>query len=220
MSKKVILACRNLKLHLEKAQKTMGTDIPVIELDTSLHKEPEKMREKILEEIAGIPEEYDEILVAMGFCGGSWKDVSVDRTIVMPKVDDCITMLLTLSDEPKANLKHSGVMYLTDNRDDEMTIPGIRRSLIDKYGEKRGLLVFNMWFDSYTKIAPIDTGAYDSYDEAFEEYARESAELIGGTVEHVPGSNRILEKLVSGQWDEQFFVLRPGETVFDEDLLF
>ena len=40
--KTIILACRNLKLHLEKAQESMDTKIPVIELDTSLHKEPEK----------------------------------------------------------------------------------------------------------------------------------------------------------------------------------
>lgn len=215
----IILACRNLKLHLEKAQEAMHTQIPVIELDTSLHKEPEKMREKILEEIQNIPEKYDTILVAMGFCGGSWKDVAVNRTIVIPKMDDCITMLLTLSDVPNANLKHSGRMYLTDNRDDGMTIPGIRDSLIAEYGEKKGNRIFDLWFDSYRMISIIDTGIYDSYDPDFIAFAKESARLIDGEIEHVPGSNLVLEKLLSQRWDDQFFVLKPGQTITEEDLL-
>ena len=108
MSRKVILVCKNLRFHLEKAQKAMHTDFPVIELDTSLHKEPEKMREKILSEIEQIPEEYDTILAAMGFCGGSWRDICVDRRVVIPRMDDCITMLLTTDDMPLPNRKVPG----------------------------------------------------------------------------------------------------------------
>lgn len=217
--KPIILACRNLKLHLEKAQESMHTHIPVIELDTSLHKEPEKMREKIMEEIQLIPEEFDTILAAMGFCGGSWKNVDADRTIVIPRMDDCITMLLTVDDIPAANLKTPGCMYLTDNRDEEMTIPGIRDSLLRKYGEKKGERIFGLWFDSYRKISIIDTGIYDSYDPDFLAFAEESARLIDGETEHVPGSNRVLEKLVGGDWDDQFFILQPGRTISEEDLL-
>ena len=213
----VILVCKNLSFHLAQAQQKLASSIPVIELDTSLHKEPEKMREQILEEIEKIPPEYDTILVGMGFCGGSWKDVNVSRRIVIPRMDDCITMLLTTTDLPKSNLKTSGCMYLTDNRDDEMTIPGIRSHLIEQYGEKRGKKVFDVYFSAYDRVSIIDTGIYDSYDEDFLAYAQESADMIGGSVDHVPGSNRVLEKLLGGEWDEQFLVLEPGETVTEED---
>ncbi len=131
MSERIILVCKNLRLHLEKAQEAMGTSLPVIELDTSLHKEPAKMREKILEEISRIPEQYDTVLAAMGFCGGSWKNVPVSRTVVIPRIDDCISLLLTTDDTPKPNLKSMGCMYISDNRDREMRIQGIRNSLIE-----------------------------------------------------------------------------------------
>ncbi len=219
MNRNIILVCKNLRFHLEKAQETMHTDIPVIELDTSLHKEPSKMREKILEEIGKIPAEYDTILAAMGFCGGSWRDVPLDRRLVIPRMDDCITMLLTTDDIPKPNRKIPGCMYLTDNRDEQMTIPGIRRSLIAQCGEKKGERVFRLYFKYYTRIGIVDTGFYDSYSPDFQELAEESAGLINGTVEHVPGSNRVLEKLVSGCWDEQFYVLEPGQTVSDGDFI-
>ena len=215
--KNIILVCKNLHHHLNCAQQAAGTDFPVIELDTSLHAEPEKMREKILEEIDKIPPEYTTVLVAMGFCGGSWKDVSVSRRIVIPRMDDCITILLTTTDQSISNLKHTGIMYLTDNRDDEMTIPGILSNMLEKYGEKRGRKLFQVYFDAYQQVSVIDTGAYDSYSPEMVAYAEHSADLIGATVDHVPGSNRVLQKLVTGDWDDQFLVLEPGETMAEED---
>lgn len=110
-------------------------------------------------------------------------------------------------------------MYLTDNRDDEMTIPGIRKNLIAKLGEKKGDRVFRIYFRTYSRVGIIDTGQYDSYAPDFLKYADESAALISGTVEHVPGSNRTLEKLVSGQWDSQFLILEPGRTMSDGDFV-
>lgn len=215
----IILVCKNLRMHLDKAQEAMQTNIPVIELDTSLHKEPEKMREKILAEIEQIPPEYDTVLAAMGFCGGSWRDVSVSRRIIIPRMDDCITMLLTTDNEPVPNRKVPGCMYLTDNRDEQMTVPGIRRSLIAQCGEKKGEKVFRLYFKHYTHIGIVDTGLYDSSGVDYQELAKESAELIGGTIIHVPGSNRVLEKLVSGKWDSQFLILEPGQTVSDRDFI-
>lgn len=219
MSEKVILACKNLRLHLEKAQETMHTQIPVIELDTSLHKDPPLMREKIIEEISRIPHQFDTVLAAMGFCGGSWKNIRCDRTVVIPRNDDCISMLLTTNDVPKTNLKAVGCMYLSDNRDREMTIPGIREHLLERYGEKRGTRLFDLYFRNYHRVCIIDTGTYDSYGPEFLEFARKSADLIHGDVVHVPGSNKILEKLVSGQWDSQFYILRPGETLTEDDFI-
>lgn len=217
MGKSIILACKNLRLHLDKAQEAMGTSIPVVELDTSLHSDPAKMREKILEEISHIPAAYDTVLVAMGFCGGSWKNVSVDRRIVIPKIDDCISMLLTTDDVPKANLKICGCMYITDDLDSGLSIPGIRDSLVAKYGEKKGGIVFDMMFASYNKVSIIDTGAYDSHTPRMLEFAARSAELIDASFDHVPGSNIILQKLVSGRWDAQFVVLEPWQTAAEED---
>ena len=219
MSKNVILVCKNLRFHLEKAQEAMRTNIPVIELDTSLHKEPDKMRAKILEEIEQIPPEYDTVLAAMGFCGGSWRDVPVSRRVVIPRMDDCITMLLTTDDAPVPNRKVPGCMYLTDNRDEQMTIPGIRQSLIAQCGEKKGDRIFRLYFKHYTHIGIIDTGLYDSYGADYLDLAKESADLINGSIIHVPGSNRVLEKLVSGVWDEQFLILEPGRTVSDSDFI-
>ena len=128
-------------------------------------------------------------------------------------------MLLTIDDRPLPNRKIPGCMYLTDNRDEQMTIPGIRRSIIARCGEKRGDRVFRLYFKNYTRVGIIDTGVYDSYGPEYLDLAKESAELIGGSVIHVPGSNRVLEKLVSGNWDSQFNIAESGRILSDDDFV-
>jgi hypothetical protein len=43
--------------------------------------------------------------------------------------------------------------------------------------------------------------------------AQENADQINATLDYVEGSNRLLEKLVSGRWDEQFIVAEPGHKI-------
>lgn len=72
------------------------------------HVDPLKMRERILETLEILPANYTTVLAAMGYCGGSWNDVPVSRQLVIPKVDDCITMLLHTDNTPHNNLKRTG----------------------------------------------------------------------------------------------------------------
>ena len=89
----VILACSAMSLHVAAAQKTMKTDFPVIEVDSSFHENPSKMRQKIIETLEQMEKSIDTVLVAMGFCGGSWDgcgaaDTGVQQSIV-PPCDPC-----------------------------------------------------------------------------------------------------------------------------------
>ena len=52
-----------------------------------------------------------------------------------------------------------------------------------------------------------------SWDGIRAERKQENADLIRCILDYVPGSNRILEKLVSGKWDEQFVIFEKGETI-------
>lgn len=108
----VILSCESLEVYVAAAQKTAGTTYPVIWLKQKYHEEPAVMRSHILETIASLPKEVDTVLVAMGFCGGSWDAVTADRRIVLPRVDDCISLLLHTDDVYHPNLKQMGHMYM------------------------------------------------------------------------------------------------------------
>lgn len=49
---------------------------------------------------------------------------------------------------------------------------------------------------------------------------QKNADLIRCSLGYVEGSDRILEKLVSGRWDEQFVVLEPGQEMTEQDFGF
>ena len=74
-------------------------------------------------------------------------------------------------------------------------------------------IVFNMYFEHYHHLDIIDNGLYDCYDLDYVERAQADANRIHAELDFVPGSNILLEKLVSGKWDEQFFVASPNTRI-------
>ena len=211
----MILACGSLRRYVEAAQEKMGTDFPVTYVDNRLHAEPEKMNERLAQTLSELPPEVDTVLVAMGYCGGSWEKVPHRQKLVIPCVDDCITLLLHTDDQRCPNKKEPGHMYICDKTsdDDQFSIPAIHRAIFAEHGEYNGDMLFKSWFGSYHDLDIIDTGAYDCYSEDFVVYAQESADLISADLNYVEGSNHLLEKMVSGVWDEQFVVKEAEETV-------
>lgn len=163
----VILACTSLLLHVEAAQTRMGTHFPVVELDRRLHAEPKQMRSRILEALDALPAGCDTVLVAMGYCGGSWNHIPLTRRVVVPKVDDCITLLLHTDDTPHGNLKEHGHMYFRDCDTGPYSIEGMKDEICRTYGMEFGTSIFGSWFQNYTNADIIDTGVYDCYSEEY-----------------------------------------------------
>jgi hypothetical protein len=59
-------------------------------------------------------------------------------------------------------------------------------------------------------------------EERFREMAREEAERAGRSFAEIEGALELLRKLVYGEWDEEFLVLQPGESVaasYDDDVV-
>ena len=52
------------------------------------------------------------------------------------------------------------------------------------------------------------------------DYAEKCAVLLDLEKCTVPGSNKVLRKLITGEWDEDIIVRMPGEKVTDKDFEF
>ena len=165
----VIIACSALKTHLDAAQASMGTDHPVIWIDRRLDEDPQAMKEYILQKIALIPQGTDTLLLAFGACGGCWEGVSSAYRMVIPKVDDCVTMMLHCGDTAGFNLKQPGHQYIMGPEFDDFSLEGIMKKLCMKYGGPAGNSLFYTWFSDYTNVDIIDTGTYGCYEEDFVE---------------------------------------------------
>ena len=209
----IILSCTTLLENIRQAQITCSTDFPVVELDRKYHEEPEKMRKHILETLSQLPAEVDTVLVAMGFCGGSWQDVTSSQTLVIPKVADCVALTLVTPDTYAPDLKEPGHMYLFGDGKNGFSVTAVYDSLLEKYDKQMADIIFNMYFEHYYHLDIIDTGLYDCYDLKYVERAQKKADKIHSELDFVSGSNILLEKLVSGKWDRQFLVVPPGKNI-------
>lgn len=216
-NKTSILTCKTLKTYVDSAQEKMGTSYPVIEMDNKLHEFPNRLWDEVIESINKMPEEVDTVLFAMGMCGGATLNVTFPRNVVIPRVDDCITLLMHTDDTARCNLKEGGHFYVMDHP--MMSLKNVRDSLVDKYGEKKASRIMKIWFDSYVSLDVIDTGLYDSYSTEFQAKVEEEASIVNLPIAHVPGSNHILEKLVSGKWDEQFIKIQKGNKMNLEEFI-
>ena len=216
----VILACSSLEKYVAAAQEKMKTDYPVITIDRAYHAEPEDMKKRIEEMIAGLPEEVDTVLVAMAFCGGAWDHVTVSKRVVIPKADDCVSILLHTGEETEANLKESGHLYIYEQNPADFGAVRLMNdsSLIgEEYRNIDREMLMHMWFDQYHHMDIIDTGYNDCYTEAYAAAAQEQADQIGAELDYTAGSNTILEKLVSGKWETQFIVAEAGKLIRHAD---
>ena len=210
MDSTCIVCCDSLLSHLEAAQVTTGTKYPIYTLDRALHSQPKNMRQSLLDVLNTLPESITTVLIAMGYCGGSLDNICTRQQLVIPNLDDCITMLLTKTDAQEGNLKQRGHMYFRDSECGGVNVQRMLDNLRQEYGMERGTGIFGMWFADYTHADIIDTGVFDCYEESYVESIQKQADLIRCELGYVEGSNRILEKLVSGQWDEQFLIVPPG----------
>ncbi len=209
----VILACSSMARQVAAAQRKMGTDYPMRCVDRRYHAEPKEMRLQLIAALGGLAGEFDTVLVAMGFCGGSWESVYAPVRVVAPRADDCITILLNTDGAPHENLKEPGHIYIRDTDTGRYSLEGLRESVCERYGREQGLALFDKWFTNYTYADIIDTGTYDSRAEDFLAQARRGAEITRCELRHVPGGSVVLEKLVSGDWDDLFVVAEAGETL-------
>ena len=66
-------------------------------------------------------------------------------------------------------------------------------------------------YEGVWRVALIDTGNYRLDD--YREFARAMASFLGLRFDEIAGSNRMLLKMLDGDWDGEFLVVEPGEKI-------
>ncbi|WP_315307210.1 DUF1638 domain-containing protein [Pseudoramibacter alactolyticus] len=216
--KPVILACGNLVHYVMAAQKKCGTHYPVVALNMRLHVDPPKMREAAVDALdRRIPGDRDTVLVAQGYCGGVWEGIAARQKIVIPRFDDCVSIALTTDDTYHPDLKQPGHFYMFNIRSGFFSPERLYRRLAKEHGQAEAQALFDTWFADYDALDVVDTGVEDLTREPFAGKAKRGADLMKAQVHPLPGSNRVLEKLITGRWDDQFMVKAPGEIITRDD---
>lgn len=209
----VILACQTIADELKKAIAVTKVDYPVVWVESGLHNYPDHLRKRIQEEINRIGN-VSCIILAFGSCGNSLLGIkSNEARLVFPRVDDCITLLLGFPQRRKKLSKEMASYYLTKGwLDYERSILNEYEHCLQRYGWEKANKIMKVLLNHYKRLILIDTGAYN-LDDQYLETTRRFAQNFNLIHQVVPGSLRLLEKLLQGPWDEEFIVLEPGQEI-------
>jgi hypothetical protein len=205
----IILACRTVAHELTSAVRRTGAPYPVCWVAPEMHCKPDKLREEVQATLDRL-ENVETVILAFGLCGNGLIGVrSEGARLVLPKTEDCISLLLGSQERRSMLAREAPRYYLTRGwLESEKNIAEEYDYCVRKFGAQRGRRLMRTMLKGYRYFTFIETGGYDSapYIARMEALARDMG--LGHQV--IEGSPRFFEKLVTGPWDEEFVVVGPG----------
>jgi hypothetical protein len=210
-----IIACATV---LEEMLPLLPPGMPYQRMEFGLHLEPDKLRVALQEAINQVEPEIDTILLGYGLCSRAVSGLKSEKcTLVIPKIDDCIGIFLgSLEEYNHQHRTQPGTLYFTKGWLEAGQNPYDQNAeLIKKYGETRAKSFFKILMKNYTRMVFINTGNYNIAQ--YREQTQASAKALDLRYEEIPGSSRLVQKLLTGPWDEEFVVVPPGQAIAYRD---
>jgi hypothetical protein len=206
-----------------------------------LHNEPADLRARLqarIDAVSGAP--YDAIVMGYGLCGQATAGLTArGLPIVIPRAHDCITLFLGSRESYEYQFTNfSGTYWYAHDYIERSDGSGGALSLgsgsttgldktyeeyVAKFGKENAdylMEVLGGWQKHYKRAAYIDIGVADG--SAVEAKAQAEAERRGWTFDRVAGDLVLIRRLIDGDWEGDFLVLKPGEHVtmtYDEDVI-
>jgi hypothetical protein len=183
-------------------------------LDFGLHTDPESLKIALQNAIDSSAPDIETILLGYGLCSQAVVGLrSGSRTLIMPRVDDCIAIFLgSAAEYQKQYDTVPGTYYLTRGWIESHETPFSEYDiLVKRYGEQIAKRIINQILKNYTRLAFINTG--NSRLECYREHARSMAERFNLRYEEIQGSDAIIKKMLYGPWDDEFVITSPGKII-------
>jgi hypothetical protein len=207
-----IILCGVIK---EEMQSLLPPDNSIVVLDSDLHLVPEELHKILQEKIDSMGAEFDTIILGYGLCSLALVGLKANRCkLVIPRVDDCITLFLGSPDAYKEqSSKEPGTYYMTKGWiEAEITPFRDYDQLVDRYGKERADFMMSLLFKEFKRFVFIK-GENSETDEPYHNFACHKAKQFGLHFEELTGSNEFFKKLLFGPWDDDFVIIEPGEEV-------
>ncbi len=183
--------------------------------------------------------EYEAIVLGYGRCNDGLVGLTARQTpLVIPLAHDCITLFFGSREAYQAYFdEHPGTYYKTSGwmeREDawggqegyaepaygqrgviaKLGLAQSYESLVEQYGEENAAFIAESmgdWTKNYTRYLYLKMGVCTEDD--YIEQIRQDAKDKGWEFELRDGSLGLLEKLLFGQWDDDFLIVPPGGVI-------
>lgn len=183
-------------------------------IDAGLHVRANHLKSTLQASVAKADGYHDPIILGYGLCGNAVVGLTAQRsTLIVPRVDDCIAMMLGSAEAHKAIMKEYPRSYFLSRGwiDSKITLLDEWQELADRHGRERALWVQKKMFCHYRHLIYVETDSNSParYDTA----ARKAASHIDLAYLKKTGTPEMLKALLHGPWDHRFVVKPPGNDI-------
>jgi hypothetical protein len=207
--KTILLACETIREEIEHAVTQTGCRYDTRWIRSGLHNYPKELKSILQAELDSI-DGYERVIMAFGICGNATIGLKAgDFELILPKADDCITLLLGSAATRGALSENGGTYFLTKGwlTGEENLWKEYKRTL-EKFGFETTETIFNVMLKNYKRLGIIDTQSYNV--EAILPNTLEIAETFRLEHKILTSSLEYLCRLLTGPWDnEGFFIIPP-----------
>lgn len=222
----VIIACKVLQDMLEAILPVHFAD-QIVFMDYGLHRFPQKLALAVQEKIHGL-RDPSTILLGYGLCGNGLVGIEADRhTLLVPRVDDCIAMLLgSYQDYMREFASEPGTYYLSKSWLESGSHPLKEyEEYCEKYGREDADWIMDQQYRNYRRLVLVahnqaDIKKYRPQAHAVGQYCAR----WGMRYEEILGSNRYVRRLIEfavsiDKADDDFLVIPPGGKILQEQFI-
>ena len=210
-----LIACQVFCRELSAAIAQSPNIVAVSWMPQGLHEFPGKLREALQAEIDRVEGQIaagalkfppDVIALGYGLCSnGTAGLIARTRPLVVPRTDDCIALFL--------GSQERYMEYFTQYPGTYWFNGGMRAEYAALYGEDNADFLMESgvgwgWIKNYRTCGYISSTCYEN--PAWRQEAAGMAAHCGWELMEVPGSRRLLDALLAGDWGGEFLVCPPG----------
>ncbi len=216
----IILACQVMQSLIQPHLR--NGEVPVIYMDYGLHVRPQKMAPTLQAQLDALPEP-SLVLIGYGLCGNGLDGLKAGpHTLIIPRADDCITILLgSYQAYIQAFNRQPGTYYLTKGWLESGSDPLKEyRSYVDQFGVENADMLIEMMYGRYRHLCFVahTQADLDEYRSRALEVAEFCAQRWGMTYEERVGSDDLIRRLLEapqrpGALGDDFVIVPPGGTV-------
>jgi len=237
------IVCDMLSLPVEHLTASSPHELVMTELSASLHVEPVPLRDRIQEEVDRIEADdpaAEAIILGYGLCGGATAGlVARTKPLVMPRAHDCATIFLGSRERylrehettpgtywfTEDNVKRGNALqgWLLGDSSRSDGVNATYEEYVEKYGKENAdylMEALGEWQAHYQRGAFLETGL--ATDDSARDEARAESEMRGWRFESILSDLTLIERLMSGEWDDDFILVQPGQTLvmsYDDDIV-
>lgn len=191
-----------------------GSSLTCKTIDAGLHLNPEQLKSCLQQAIDENDGAFETIVLGFGLCSNAVLGLrSRTSHLAIPRVDDCIAMLLGSQAQYKKEMaKAPGTYFLSKGWIDAgISIMDDIRQTAERYGLERAYKIQQKMFGHYTRLVYIASENEDQ--EACRQVSREAAAALELEYQELKGNRRILQAMIDGRWDDGFIVVEPGKEI-------